>query len=903
MSYKEVIAQHKADRDTRRASIGKREDNRIADLQERSKDKMKALSGFSESLQKKLVGDELERIKKAQEQGVLDAREKEIDDLDKTGDDGIPDEEKEEDITLEQQMKLSKSAFDSAALNIQTRGGKFEDAYNVQSLSGWRVFAERKETARLAGQEYAGWLEGEMAQNTELQLVDGDGKTFTPAGAETLDQKRIAMKALRQKFMKEQGLLGIKRTILSDTFYAPAITAHRALANKYEKLDAAEKGLEDYEPAKSHYHGDKYFLKFINSLAPIQLEGKVLNRSGALDEAFKAIVSLADIDEFGATDYEELGEQDSGFRDKKGNIIKVKDKWKFRYQKLGEELEAQWKENASAAASKKETLGKEAEAKVFEEMEEMDPSKRTRKWVIDKANELGADPKYGGYSFSKLREYGEKFAIDSAHYTSMENEIKEKIANNSLTSKELAEYDPQLIDKYKNEAAIIDKQKGITGENLKALEEFVKEDAKNMFGNKNHPTIRNIIPKIQAEYLAVLAEARANPDTLPKGTDAASYAFQVITTKYQDLSKFRSAKGYTENLGLLGTDQLLKTTESIHLSEKKKNEILKDKTLGEVLDPKVATQLISKESLDKNIKGMQHNPGYTYPAIVTDIVQRYEKQYKQEKGKELDEIDVMNALNQAINPGAPILPKPNSITTFTANTSASDRRIINSKQSSKEQDSRILGGVAAKKGSENKEFVPEFIMEGFEGYTAGSDFDTETSFDTGTSFDTDLPSFAAQYELLNNNPELAAAFDITPDELTPDGEGVNWDKFGVAISMLGYHIKTRTGELGQEIVQTGENVGDAFNEFWSVDPETDPGKQISDAVTETFNEVFTVDKETDPGYLLGTQIVKTFSDITDWTTDQINAWINSIVDDDMIRDHQLAKYKYSGNLNDAPLRQ
>ncbi len=898
MSYKEVLAQHKADRDVRRASIDKREDNKIAELQERSKAKLSAISGFSETLQKKLIVDEQERITKAQEQGVLDAREKELDDLDQTGDDGIPEEEKEEDKTIEQQMKATKYAFDTAALNIQTKGGKFEDAYNVQSLAGWRVYAERKETARLAGQEYASWLEGEMAQNNELQLVDGDGNPFTPAGAETLDQKRIAMKALRQKFMKEQGLLGIKRSLLSDTFYAPAITAHRVLADKYEKIDAAEKGLKDYETAKRHYHGDKDFLKFISSLAPIQLEGKVLKRAGALDEAFKAIVSLADIGEFGANDYEELGEQDSGFRDKKGNIIKVKDKWKFRYQKLGEDLQEEWDKNAAKSAKAKETLAKEAEDKVFEEMEEMDPSKLTRKWVNDKANELGADPKYGGYSFSKLRDYAKTFAVDAVHFNSMEDEIKEKIANNSLTSKELAKYDPQLIDKYKNEAAIIDKQKGITGENMKALEEFVKEDAKNVFGNRNHPTIRNIIPKIQAEYLAVLAEARANPDKLPKGTDAPSYAFQVITTKYQDLTKFRSAKGYTENLGLLGNAELLKTTESIHAAETKKNEILKDKNLGEVLDPKVATQLISKESLDKNIKGMQHNPGYTYPAIVTDIVQRYQKQYRQETGKELDEIDVMNALNQAINPGAPILPKPNSIKTFTANTSASDRRIINSKQSSKESKSRILGGVAAKKGSENKEFVPEFIMGGFEGYTAGSGFDTEISFETP-----DLPSFVAQYELLNNNPELAAAFDITSDELTPDGEGVNWDKFGIAISMLGNHIKTRTGELGQEIVQTGENVGDAFNEFWSVDPETDPGKQISDAVTETFNEVFTVDKETDPGYLLGTQITKTISDVVDWTADQINVWLDSIVDDEMIRDHQLAKYKYSGNINDAPLRQ
>ena len=906
MSLKEVLADHKAARDARLVSIENRGKTQVSDLKERNKADLAAFSNFSKSLRKKLVTDELDRIEKAKQQGILDAREKEIDDLDQTGDDGIPQEEKDEDKKVKDHMISSKKAFDTAALNVQTRGGRFEDAYNVKSLSGWRVFAEREETARLAGEEYSGWLQGEMARNQELELVDNDGKEFTPASAETLEQKRIAMKALRQKFMKEQGLLGIKRTILSDKFYPNAIKAHRSLADTYEKEDAIAKSLEDYEAVQRQYDGDRDFSKLLSSLAPLAPEGKPLKRAGALDEGFEIIKGLASIDKFDAEDYEELGNQPSGFKNKKGEDILVKDKWGNRYLQLGKDLAEVWKENAKLEQDKKETAAKEEESKVFEEMSKMKPEELTKTWVDNKINELGSDPKYGGYSFTKLKNYAKSFAVDIVHYNNQENEIKEKIANNSLTTTELSKYDPRLIDQYKAEAAIIDKQKGITGKNLKALEEFVKEDAKIAFGNKNHPTIRNIIPKIKSEYIAVLAEARANPDALPKGTDAASYAFQVITTKYQDLSKFRGVNGYTKNLGLLGNDQLLKTAESIHLAETKKNEILKDKTLGEVLDPKVASQLISKESLNENIKGMQHNPGYTYPPIVTDIVQRYQKQYRQETGQELDEIDVMNALNQAINPDAEPLPKPNSIKTFTKYTNPVDRKTVNSKQSSKEQDSRILGGVAFQKGSENIEFIPPAILEGFEKFKVDYEADGEI----------DLSSFTANYELLGNNPLLASYFDITPDELTPDGEGINWEKFNIASSMLGNWIDNRIidplmdfGEYLAPSPESSANPSVRSGELkpMSQTPSNNPNLTASftpEGVKVLDRDLDTeINPEGDFGYEAGQVILETISDIADWTTDQINVWLDSIVDDDMVRERQLAKYKTSGNINDAPLRQ
>ena len=162
--------QHKSDRSNRISLANQYAQEKLRRDEDRSDKLLQSISGFSRTLQEKLVSDEQERIKKAIAEGKANIHEKQLEDIEKTGEDTIPEEEKKDSEVIEGEIIKGKKAFDTAALNIQTKGGRYEDAYNVKSLSGWRLWSERNETAAVAGRNYAGWIEGEMKNNDVLEL-------------------------------------------------------------------------------------------------------------------------------------------------------------------------------------------------------------------------------------------------------------------------------------------------------------------------------------------------------------------------------------------------------------------------------------------------------------------------------------------------------------------------------------------------------------------------------------------------------------------------------------------------------------------------------------------------------------------------------------------------------------
>tara|TARA_Y100000593_G_scaffold2604_1_gene5248 strand:- start:6308 stop:8650 length:2343 start_codon:yes stop_codon:yes gene_type:complete len=713
---KEVLAQHKADRERRVSQANTYGQERVQDAKDHRDNLFRSLSNFSQTLQTKLLADEQKRIKWAQEEGVANRREKEIDDLDETGDDGIPQKEKEEGEQGEKDLKKVKKAFDTAFVNIQNRGGRYEDAYKVKSLSAWRLYAERKETAAIAGRNYSSWLAGEMQENDTLTLRDPNGDTFTPAKAETLEQKRMAMKALRRQFMQENGLLGIDRRILSDHFYNPAINAHRQLTAAYEKQDALEKSIESADNAFRHF--DTSFKakevdsvqNLFNSLEGLQPEGKFLDRTGAWDYLFKGIESKAEVGEFTPDDLEFFGNQEI---EKDGKKVKIKELWKGsandRFLKLTQEVLAHQTKNSEAAIKAEIVKGKQQEQEIIDQ--QLGHQELIQAYMTALKN-----PQYGGYDFTRLKKLITATAPGAEALLLQESDIKDKISRNELTSEELSNYDPRLQDQYKAEAAIIDKQKGVTTENLKALEEFIKEDAKNVFQNRNHWSIRNIIPKVKADYLAALKEARDNPESLPKGMDAPSYAFQLTTQKYGDLSKYRDFKGYTQNLGLADPTTLKNSAIAIDQAEDNKNSILKGLTLGQALQPEVVQQLISKDSLVTNIDKMQNNPSYQFPPIVKSLVRRYEREFNNNplnraKNKKLDEIDVLNAIFRTYFPDEKPLLKPNSLECVNRFASANTGRALRNNPTS----DQCIRGFAeiSKNGGDTQELIinPDFYNE------------------------------------------------------------------------------------------------------------------------------------------------------------------------------------------------
>ena len=104
-----------------------------------------------------------------------------------------------------------------------------------------------QQKSKVAADNYEDWLAGEMQANESLQL-EVNGKTFTPSTAETLDQKAVAMKALRRQYIIENNLLDVNRALLDDKevgFYDKVQSAHSKLTKQYETDKDIDDGLQN----------------------------------------------------------------------------------------------------------------------------------------------------------------------------------------------------------------------------------------------------------------------------------------------------------------------------------------------------------------------------------------------------------------------------------------------------------------------------------------------------------------------------------------------------------------------------------------------------------------------------------------------------------------------------------
>jgi len=867
--------EHRASRDRRISLSNQYAQDKLRSDERRSDQLLNSLSGFSKTLQEKLVSDEAERIKKAIEEGKANVHEKQLEDIENTGEDTIPEEEKEDSKVIEGQIIKGKKAFDNAALNIQKKGGRYEDAYNVKSLSGWRLWSERNETAAVAGRNYAGWIEGEMKNNDVLEIEDENGETFTPATADSLEKKRRAMKALRSQYMDENGLTGMDRTILSKHFYQPAVAANKALATKYEREDRISGSIQERDDAKRYYHSSKddegSFGRLLDSYAStVDNDDTLLGRAGALDEAFKTIIELSDIGEFDKdTDYRALGEQEVTVN---GVTKKVKDMWPFRYAKLREDLFEEEKKNFNASQEEKEMTFKEGEQSVIDQIQQQlkeDPSKVDHKYLQELKSELEtANP---GFKSTKLDNYIKFAAPDAVALAAQEAELKDLISKNLLTTDRLLQSDVRLHDKYKKEAAAI--TKAISKENavdIEFLETAVENFGRQSSYDLKNPTVGPMQSYLVAEYHKHLRDAVLADDPNPSqyARERASAWWQSFIDNPNNYDK----DGFKVPGFKLSSAELSQRKENIAKEVNRIQNVIKNTPIPKLMTPESIGTLISKDSTLQATLAYQKNPkGWDYPKEVNALYEVYGNN-KTTKYKIWQDIQKAHGIKKGIETTPSIekadktLSKADTVTLSAGTNNAS---------------TRVLAESGMKSGTKNVEFVPDGQGEPLQIWS------DENEMDFGES--------GAAYEFLKANPSIAKKF---LDSEVGEGE-LDWDRLGLAISTLshrfGTHMQTRTQALGDEVMQTAENMSDAFNEAFTVDPETDPGNIIGTQIKDTFDQTFTVDKETDPGYIIGTQVAKTFSDIVGWTNEQINAFADSIlgeVTEDQVLEFRKAKWKY-----------
>jgi len=319
------------------------------------KAKLDSISAFSQTLSEYLVEEKKEENERLEKEGEIEAIEEEMEKQEEEGDPGIPPEEKIDYYAGVGLLKDNKLAFDSAALATQENGGSFQESEEVRNMSGWKLYGYTKQKAISAGENYKAWMEGEMANNKDLQISYG-GRDFTPSQSQSLPEKSVAMGALRRKYLEEQGLLGINRVLLADHFYDKAITSHNQIMADFQKQDAIGRSFEIEEEAVRDFRADKDFGSLVSSLAPLwDKNGKRYSRRGALDKAIEIVKDQMDIGELNDEQLKAIRAQTTTIN---GKEVVVGKYWATRFDKLEEDLIAEQKENIQSELDAQENEGK-----------------------------------------------------------------------------------------------------------------------------------------------------------------------------------------------------------------------------------------------------------------------------------------------------------------------------------------------------------------------------------------------------------------------------------------------------------------------------------------------------------------------------------------------------------------
>ena len=397
MSYRSVLdnltqgEQRNADRAARF------DQNMIAHERKRDLERLDSIKGFSQKLDQ-FVQDKYKRDdKQLQAEMELKAAEEHLEAKEQTGNPNISEEDyleykQNSDTILSNEKQLAKVA--NKALE---EGATFQEAKQIHNLSGAALYYYVRAKSKIAADGYDDWLTGEMKNNDTLKL-NVNGQEFTPQTAETLEQKKIAMKALRREYMRQNDLASVNPSLLNDEsvgFYDAAIESHDKLYKEYEKDDAIQTGIDDRLEAVNQFKIDKNFESLMGKIKITAAEnGDQYSYSEALDETFEVIKNAVLNGDLSIADLEEIKNQEIEVDGKKTTV----GRWKTRWRELETELAEEAKKVAEARldkfkAAKKniEAEWRELEASSEDKINDEDKAKFIKRWLDETGEENPPD--------------------------------------------------------------------------------------------------------------------------------------------------------------------------------------------------------------------------------------------------------------------------------------------------------------------------------------------------------------------------------------------------------------------------------------------------------------------------------------------------------------------------------
>ena len=360
MSYKEVLRGLTAGEQNNANRFRQFESIRLAEDRERGRERLKAISQFSTSLDGFIKNTVDKQIEEDKLKGKLAAIEQDMESREVTGQTQIPQQDFDDYFANKETLLDSKKQLNTVANNVLEEGGTFQEADEISNLSGWALYSFVQQKSKIAADGYEDWLKGEMQNNDSIEL-EANGTTFTPSTAETLDQRNIALKALRRQYLIEQNLTDVNRALLDDKevgFYDKVQSAHSTIMKGYEKDDAIEKSFTIRTNAINEFVIDKDFESLLGTIKrTVDDSGNNYNRKEALDETFKILESLAKTGQLSIEDLEAIQDQEIEID---GKPYKV-GRWKTRWLELSDELQ-----KAASAKAKADLQELEAAEKIIE---------------------------------------------------------------------------------------------------------------------------------------------------------------------------------------------------------------------------------------------------------------------------------------------------------------------------------------------------------------------------------------------------------------------------------------------------------------------------------------------------------------------------------------------------------
>ena len=485
MSYRDVL-NNLTQGEQRNADRARSYDqDMIASERQRDLQRLNALQGFSRKLDQ-FVQDKYKRDDaQLQKDMELKAIEEHLEAKEQTGNPNISEEVNAEYLENRDTILQNDKALAKTANSALEQGASFQEAKQIHNLSGAGLYYYVRAKSKIAADGYEDWITGEMNNNKTLELEVNNIK-FTPATAETLDQKNVAMKALRREYMRQNDLGSVNPALLNDEsvgFFNNVINAHNTLSKKYEQDESIKTGIDDRLEAVNQFKIDKNFESLMGKIKITANEnGENYTYAEALDETFEIIKNSVLNGDITLEELQAIKDQEIIVNGKKTTVSR----WRTRWRELETDLATETKRIFDAEEDVFDMQGD----KYIDEIQakEAELQKEDKRYSEDEIDEMIAnwDPRWGTVDsyLTNLKTRSTEDGIDEDLVKIFKEKIKKKQPIYQTDVNRIN--DPELWSKWTKTA-----KEAANQELMKAEEELRDETVKGLIETTFFDTVEN----------------------------------------------------------------------------------------------------------------------------------------------------------------------------------------------------------------------------------------------------------------------------------------------------------------------------------------------------------------------------------------------------------------------------